>query len=201
MVPPILPFHKTNYCDVADLDHSWNGTHQEIDGGAMDGFTAANAVTADPTGHRAMGYYDQTDLPFYYELVLDVRDRRPLLRVSTDANVPEPLVPVRGHVVRAHPQRCDRTTKSRSSNSSTPLDPVEDLLVGQPVVRPLFFQYVTHRPAQHVFPISQYFTDLNNNALPSVTFIDPGIDDNPQTENDEHPPADVQVGQKFVADA
>jgi len=34
----------------------------------MDGFTAANANGADPTGSRAMGYYDQTDLPFYYGL-------------------------------------------------------------------------------------------------------------------------------------
>src|SRR5215831_19826726 len=36
--PPIVPFHKTTYCEVADLDHSWNGTHHEVNGGAMDGF-------------------------------------------------------------------------------------------------------------------------------------------------------------------
>src|SRR3954468_3724449 len=65
--PAIVPFHKTNYCEVKDLNHSWNGTHQEVNGGAMDGFTAANADAAlDPTGSRAMGYYDQTDVPFYY---------------------------------------------------------------------------------------------------------------------------------------
>src|SRR5262249_25817199 len=39
--PRILPFHKTTYCETADLNHSWNGTHQEIDS-AMEGFTAAN---------------------------------------------------------------------------------------------------------------------------------------------------------------
>ena len=86
-----MPFHKTNYCDVADLDHSWNGTHNEVDGGAMDGFTTQNASPRDPTGSRAMGYYDQTDLPFYYGLDNDVRDRRPLLLVGADADVPEPL--------------------------------------------------------------------------------------------------------------
>src|SRR5262249_61364240 len=41
--PPILPFHQTSYCEVADLDHSWNGTHNEVNGGAMHGSTAANA--------------------------------------------------------------------------------------------------------------------------------------------------------------
>ncbi len=58
--PAIVPFHKTTYCEVADLDHSWTGTHNEYDGGAMDGFTAQNAIAQDPTGSRAMGYYDQT---------------------------------------------------------------------------------------------------------------------------------------------
>ena len=66
--PPITRFHKTQNCEVADLDHSWNGTHHEWDGGLMDGFTAANAVPKDPSGSRTMGYYDSGDLPFYYAL-------------------------------------------------------------------------------------------------------------------------------------
>src|SRR6266566_2566204 len=66
--PSIAAYHKTNYCEVADLDHSWNGSHAEYDNGKMDGFTAANAVSQDPTGRRTMGYYDRTDLPFYYAL-------------------------------------------------------------------------------------------------------------------------------------
>src|SRR5262245_9827733 len=39
---PIRAFHQRHYCEVADLDHSWNGTHREWDGGAMDGFTQQN---------------------------------------------------------------------------------------------------------------------------------------------------------------
>jgi phospholipase C len=37
----------------------------------MDGFMQTSTSvpsTIDPTGTRAMGYYDQTDLPYYYEL-------------------------------------------------------------------------------------------------------------------------------------
>ena len=45
--PPITPFHKTVYCDTSDLNHSWNGVHQEVNGGAMDGFTAANDSASD----------------------------------------------------------------------------------------------------------------------------------------------------------
>src|SRR5690348_16446090 len=40
--PPVRRFHETRYCEVADLDQSWSGTHREWDGGLMDGFTAAN---------------------------------------------------------------------------------------------------------------------------------------------------------------
>src|SRR5438309_5254484 len=69
--PPIKAYHETRYCEVADLNHSWNGAHQEYDGGAMDGFTAANTTSADPTGSRTMGYYTKKDLPFYYALYRD----------------------------------------------------------------------------------------------------------------------------------
>src|SRR5215468_2676976 len=42
--PPIRAFDQNSYCEVADLNHSWTGTHQEINGDDMNGFTAANAV-------------------------------------------------------------------------------------------------------------------------------------------------------------
>ena len=68
----IHPFLKTALCETADLNHSWNGTHQEWNGGHMNGFTAANgsgsanADPADPSGSRTMGYYATGTLPFYY---------------------------------------------------------------------------------------------------------------------------------------
>src|SRR5258706_3194738 len=58
---PIKPFHEKRYCEVADLDHSWNGTHREFNGGAMDGFTAENVDPSDPHGYRTMGYYTRRD--------------------------------------------------------------------------------------------------------------------------------------------
>src|SRR5437763_1554444 len=66
--PPISRFHQTRYSEVADLDHAWNGTHNEWDNGAMDGFTTANQNANDLNGSRTMGYYDSSDLPFYYSL-------------------------------------------------------------------------------------------------------------------------------------
>jgi phospholipase C len=62
---PIHPFLTTNPCTTTDLNHGWDATHNEIDGGRMDGFTAQNADPTDPTGSRTMGYYNQGTLPLY----------------------------------------------------------------------------------------------------------------------------------------
>ena len=70
----VPPFHDTRYCFV-DTNHEWAGTHQEYDGGKMDGFVLANQGWGTPPPHpladsmsgtRAMAYYDSSDIPFYY---------------------------------------------------------------------------------------------------------------------------------------
>lgn len=63
--PPqkVYRYHETRYC-VADTAHQWSDVHLQYDNGRMDGFVATN----NPGGARAMGYYTQADLPFYYWL-------------------------------------------------------------------------------------------------------------------------------------
>ncbi len=61
---PVPLFHMTSPCDVTNgASQSWNATHISVDGGAMDGF-----VKAAQGGTGSMGYWDGTDLPFYYGL-------------------------------------------------------------------------------------------------------------------------------------
>ena len=202
--PPILPFHKTSVCEVSDLNHSWNGTHREVNGGAMDGFTTQNANSLDPTGSRAMGYYDQSDLPFYYGMynTFATGDRYFSSVLSQTYPNREYLFAGTsfGHVVNTpgpfnQPSVFENLDAHSISWKIYVAQPQDGSYAG------LFFQYVHNRAATHVFPISQYFTDLANNQLPAVTYIDPTQFDVPHhTENDEHPPADVQVGQKFSAD-
>jgi len=64
----------------------------------------------------------------------------------------------------------------------------------------ILFKYVADHASTHVFPMSQYYSDAQAGTLPSVSFVDPKFLADAQHEEDEHPPADVQVGQKFVAD-
>jgi phospholipase C len=69
-------FHYSTVC-TENTSPGWNETHffahKKADGSwAMDNFmmqkTDSQGSTIDPRVHRTMGYYDQRDLPYYYEL-------------------------------------------------------------------------------------------------------------------------------------
>jgi phospholipase C len=203
--PPIVPFHKTTYCEVKDLNHSWNGTHAEWNNGAMDGFTAANVdATLDPTGSRTMGYYDQTDLPFYYGLYNTFATGDRYFSSVLSQTFPNRLYLLSG--TSAGQIRNDLTALPYKQKSVFEL--LDQNFVSWKIYAAqaplsygyLFFQYVRDRAAQHVFPISQYYADAAAGQLPNVAFVDPILLSTPRVQNDEHPPANVQVGQKFVAD-
>jgi phospholipase C len=53
--------HKFQLDDTADVAHDWHTIHREWDHGNMDGFYLAN-------GANAFGYYDRSDLAYYYGL-------------------------------------------------------------------------------------------------------------------------------------
>jgi phospholipase C len=198
--PPIRVFHQTAYCEVADLNHSWTGTHQEIAGRTMDGFTAANVDPADPTGSRAMGYYDSHDLPFYYALYSQfaMGDRY-------FASVPGPTFPNREYLLAGtsfgHIQNDLPATGLTGPSIFNLLDAAHvswkiyfsDLPAG------FLFAYVRQHAAGHVVPISQYFVDAAAGQLPQVAFVDPRFSGTRNVETDEHPPANIQVGEQFVA--
>src|SRR5262249_43042530 len=81
---PVHAFHDTRRCVAPDLDHSWVGTHQEVNFFVPnwtlwfprnDGFVRVNDVTEQPdTGgenpaeDQTMAFYTQEEIPFYYGL-------------------------------------------------------------------------------------------------------------------------------------
>ena len=84
----VQPFHETTVC-TENLSPAWDESHHDtsLTGGdaawattsspyspgsfAMQGFldtTGSVTQTYDPNGTRALGYYNETDLPYYYDL-------------------------------------------------------------------------------------------------------------------------------------
>lgn len=73
---PVAPFKVVDHC-FADTNHEWDGSHEQYADGAMSGFILTNENHGTPPPHptpgstsglRAMQYYGQTELPFYYWL-------------------------------------------------------------------------------------------------------------------------------------
>jgi phospholipase C len=199
--PPIHPFLTTTPCTTADLNHGWDGTHKEIDGGRMDSFTTQNQDPTDPTGSRTMGYFDQQTLPFYYGIAneFSVADRY-------FASVPGPTFPNRFYLLTGTSfgnvsnvvQRYTQKTIFQSLDEAAP--PVSWKIYLASFQVELLFKYVEDHAAGHVFPISQYFTDAAHGTLPQVSFVESNGFGSVNVENDEHPPANVQVGEKFSHD-
>jgi len=66
----ISPYHFNTVCSES-VSPGWDTSHYALDGGKMDGWmTAPTQIKSniDRDNTRAMGYYDQRDLPYYYEL-------------------------------------------------------------------------------------------------------------------------------------
>jgi phospholipase C len=201
--PPITAFHQTEYCEVADLDHSWNGTHKEWNNGAMDGFTAANVNAKDTNGHRAMGWYDERDLPFYYDLysTFGTSDRQ--FSSALTQTFPNRFYLLAGtsfgHIRNDYPLDPGQFAQETVFNRLDRQNVSWRIYVSQ-VAFALVFQYVRNNSVGHVFPISQYYADAAAGALPQVSFVDPNFVGPTNVENDEHPSSNVQIGQKFVSD-
>jgi phospholipase C len=210
--------HAAHPCTL-DTDHEWAGTHQEIDNGAMDGFVttnqgwASNAAGATPAlydGARAMGYYDQTDLPFYYQLAntFSIADHY-------HCSAPGPTYVNRdfflagtsfGLTYNTFP---DISGYAWPTNDATVLDELEKRHAswtlyadGPPGAACVYNATITRRWGRTVIsPFSQFLTDAKNGNLPQVAFVDPDLasETSGGAGTDEHPPGDIQSGELFVS--
>jgi phospholipase C len=202
---PIPAFHQPHYCEVADLDHSWSGTHREWNNGAMDGFTAENVDPDDPTGSRTMGFYDRTDLPFYYALYRKFATGDRFFCSALTQTFPNRFYLLAGtsfgHIRNDFPSSPTEYSQRTIFNLlDEAVPPVSWKIYNAQFAFGLLFAHVRAAAATNVAPISQYFTDAEAGTLPQVAFVDPIFVGAKNVENDEHPPANIQVGQKFIAD-
>ena len=193
---PVSPFHFQTVCHE-NLSPFWNETHTDVDGGLMDNFmltTTSVPSSIDPTGTRAMGYYDQRDLPYYYELATQfgTSDRffssvqsntnanRMYLFAGTSFGHIRPDAPPAGGWTQ--PTIFDRLDAAGVSWRYYNQDPNGAYL-------PQWSTY--QRDAAKVVPIAQWYNDIQNEAtLPSVIFIErAGL-----SGLDEHPGSNIQTG-------
>lgn len=223
----ISSFHDPKRCAAPDLDHSWLGTHREANffhpnsslfSPLQDGFVRVNDVTEQldngvesATEDQTMGFYTQDDLPFYYGLASSfaINDRH-------FASVLGPTFPNRSYLMAA--TSFGHLTTSDTFPPAGGYKPVTgtifDLFDKNNVAWADYFQDApqggSFRPFSatavdpHFLPLKVFLAQAAGTPglppLPEVSFVDPNFGlFGRQSENDEHPPTDIQRGQAFVS--
>lgn len=225
----VMAFHDSRRCVLPDLDHSWVGSHRELNFRAPnrglhdprnDGFVLVNDLTEQiddgvesPTDDQTMGFYNQDEIPFYYGLAstFAISDRY-------FSSVIGPTFPNRSYLLAAtsfgHLTTAEIFPPPGSGGYRPITGTIFDLLDANGVSWADYFSDVPagaiFRPFgptgvdPHFLPLSVFLAQAAGAPgfppLPQVAFVDPNFGIlNPATENDEHPPTDIQRGQAFVS--
>ena len=191
---PVFPFHATTTCTPYNPDHQTRAVAWCVDGGRMDGFVASAASSTGSDGTFVMGYLDEPDLPFSYWLArtFALGDRhfapfasgtypnRNFLPFGTNAGVVDTGI--------AFPPPSTPSILQLLIAAGYTWGVYTD---GTPLSGTLNWTRSPHTPG--VRSMSRLFSDLDGGTLPNVAFVD-GLD----AVEDDHPPADLQVGEAFV---
>ena len=190
---PIKPFHYQTACTDA-ITPAWGASITQYAGGKLTGFMKTLPHRPDdPNGTRAMGYYDWTDIPYYYELATQyaISDRQ---FASVGARTPVNRMYIMGASSYGNidfgpiPQTAltifDRLTAAGLSWKYyyIPTIPVPGGL------NITGFHVSKTNPSQ-IVPTDDYLTDLQNGTLPTFSFIETD-----GSGYDEHPQDNIQVG-------
>jgi phospholipase C len=215
-------FHLATEC-IENLSPSWDEAHQDwnlqfpTSGSAMmNGFVynaasfaihsnaaGANPQFTDTAGIRAMGYYDASDLNFYYFMASNFAtsdrwfspalDRTPINRMYLLAATSQGYA----YEVGFNPADAQPLT------APTIFDALQKAGISWKVYLTdkgvtylkLFAPYASGSFPDNVVPASQFSTDAANGTLPQVALIEGGY----SSGLDEHPDSNVQGGAQYVA--
>jgi phospholipase C len=187
----VHPYHLQTVC-VEGIVPSWGPNWKAADLGKMDGFVRYG-TTIDPQGTRAMGYYDQTDLPYYYELATQfgTSDRwfSPVMSSTNPNRMYLFAATSFGHIDPDQPP-------TGGWPQPTIFDHLDQAGVSwwyyyqdNGVYLPQWQTY--QRDASRLRAISNWYTDIQNEAtLPQVIFIERAG----PSGLDEHPYKNIQAG-------
>jgi phospholipase C len=196
-----VPFAPTTEFCVDDPSHSWNASHRQWNDGANDGFVVGNADT-----ERGMGYFTETELPFYFDLA-----RTFAMSDHHHCAVLGPTQVNRMYLMSA--TSFGLTTNSAIPRERFPLD--EDHTLMQQLNRAgvawhIYYQSVpwvwlpyasyATAPTQRarMSSMSSFYDDLASGELADVVWIDPAWTVTGTEQTDEHPPANPQFGQQWI---
>src|SRR6266498_2399072 len=220
---PVDPFDKTNTeCvesfhigdrPIDDLDHSLSTFQMQYNNGAMNGFVYG-LNQRNQNGALSMGYYDDRDLPYYWNLA----DEFVLFDHFFSSDHGGSFA---NHMFWATAQQGgSRVAGDGYSDLLTIFDRLEERGISWKFYVQNYDPQITYRNlsqfsgnrasqiiwvpllnidrfldnpklASHIVDLNEYYTDLEKGTLPAVAYIAPA-------GASEHPPGSIRSGQKFV---
>jgi len=210
----VEPFHIGDR-PIDDLDHSLGTFQMQYNDGKMDGFVYA-LNQRNQNGAMAMGYYDGSDLPYYWNLADEYVLFDHFFSSAAGGSFINHLYWVAGQPSADK----DRMTGKSIENLATIFDRLEEKGVSWKFYVQNYEPRLTYRTlhefpgnrasqivwvpvlnmdrfiddpklASHIVDLNQYFEDLQKGTLPSVAYIVP-------SGPSEHPPSSILAGQKFT---
>lgn len=186
-------FHQTDYC-FADTSHDWDSMHADWNGGKNDGFVKVN----DPNGARTLGWFDQTDITFYYDMASSYGVADAYFSGLLGPTGPNRLylyaATSYGHVKNGPGVPSSQPSIFQRLHAAKVPFKVYSAATGTNPTCPGPYAFETAMFCGDIpegsVAISQYMSDAAAGTLPAVSFIYPG--------SDEHPSADMQVGESKV---
>jgi phospholipase C len=225
-------FHLRTMCIELDSP-SWNESRTAFNASdpangppTLDGFVKASASLLrlapksfhDVAGRRAMGYYDGSDLNYYYFMASNfaTSDRwfSPVMALTQPNRMYLLAATSHGHAYplgdSSSPLLSDKTIFQLLQENGITwkiyVHPLGDgcaapaCLLFQSYINMFTFQNdLLNKYPQNLAPISQFLTDAANGTLPQVAMIEPASDEG----LDEHPsltdPVNIQAGARYIS--
>ena len=213
----IAPFHIGD-TDVTleDPDHSSRTSNLQFNDGLMNGFVYALNIR-NQDGRLSMGYYDDRDIPYYWNIAdqyvlfdnffssvqggsnenhmywvaasdpqASSTDELQALLAATPTifdRLQEQGLSWKFYVQNYEPTLNYRTVANFPGNRASQV-------IWVPLLN--FDRFIDNPElASHIVDLNEYFDDLKNGTLPSVSFVVP-------SGPSEHPPSSILSGQRFV---
>jgi len=177
-------------CGHPDPDHTWEGGRVQYNAGQCDGWLLGT------NDEYSLGYYDAADLAFY----------GPAARYWTvcDRYFAAIMAGTAPNRMYLHAGRTDRLHNDEGPSPST-LPTIWDRLAGAGRTGTYYFSdspFTARWGAKYRSisrPIASFYSDCATGTLPHVAYIDPRfMNETVGTSGDDHPHADIRVGQAFV---
>jgi phospholipase C len=227
----VIPVYHTGSVCTEDLSSDWAESHKEMNlqnpaaagpNAPMDGFAQTafdlgqfaltlGVTLTDQTGRRAMGFFDDSDLNYYYFMAANFAIGDAFFSPMPGRTAPNRLYI---HAATSQGHAHDPTQQLSAKTIWQELDAAGVSWKIYITDNPPNFTYLSQfvffdapGTAAHIVPLSQYFTDVQNGTVPAVAFIETGQfsgrDEHPSNFNPANPTQpdhiNVQAGAQFAS--